>query len=886
MPSLRTRLSGSIVPCLLAFGGGFGTLTLMANGGQLPHGALLGGGCLLLCVLGLLRLLGLLPDAGDDAEPLPLALAPMPGERRALAPAVTVPVAAVLVLASMFALGGHALPLGLTLALLLLLPAALHRPALLVFVIGSALYLPPLGAYGLWDPWETHYGEVAREMLSRDDWLSLWWAQDKWFWSKPIFIFWVEGLLWSASGIPFLPDSQFQHTEWVLRLPTFAVAMLGLLSVHAAVRKLVGERPALLATIVLATTPYYGFLTRQAITDMPFVGTMTAAIMLLLLAVAEDPERTVKRYRVFRFAISAHELLLGALLLVCLPQILYLVSRNVTLDDGLFAWHRDRFLFGSGHNPDVPGNPGLRDELPRYVGIAVQPAMQALWWASGLGLIVLQLRRERRAQSLYMLGFYVLCALSFMAKGIPGFALPGLVALLYLIGSGRFSLLLEGRLRVALGVLTIVVVSLPWFVAMYVRHGAAFTNRILIHDHLNRLAKGVHGDTGSIQYFVAQLGYGTFPWIGLIPLGLGAWLWSARSHEPASPEERARRDTLMLVALWFIAAFTLYSAMVTKFHHYVFPAVPAAAILIGVVLDRMLGPAPSFPHAWATRLLAWIAPLPLLIGIGGLRGDLRGILPAGLSAGQRAVWALQNGMAKVPCAMLIGLGLFLLVSAAALDRRQRERPTPSDPVLSAALVASALVTAFVGRDLSWVTAQRPAGYERLIHLFVYNYERPWPSHFDYRPVLTGFAVTLTLLLGLCALRALRPMATQALLAGSIFFSVWMLDVYMIDLSPHWSQRDLVARYYKERKSPKEPLVAWQMNWKGENFYTGNRVAVFVSLNNKEMSEWLDKKKGVTAYFVLEHGRLPRLKTTLGSRKVVPLTTDRDNNKFVLVKAKL
>ena len=48
MPSLRSRLSGLFVPGLLAFGGGFGALTLMANGAQLPHGALLGGAFMLL----------------------------------------------------------------------------------------------------------------------------------------------------------------------------------------------------------------------------------------------------------------------------------------------------------------------------------------------------------------------------------------------------------------------------------------------------------------------------------------------------------------------------------------------------------------------------------------------------------------------------------------------------------------------------------------------------------------------------------------------------------------------------------------------------------------------------------------------------------------------
>jgi hypothetical protein len=47
---------------------------------------------------------------------------------------------------------------------------------------GVLLYVPLLGGYSLSDPWETHYGEVAREMLARDDWLSPWWAQENWFW--------------------------------------------------------------------------------------------------------------------------------------------------------------------------------------------------------------------------------------------------------------------------------------------------------------------------------------------------------------------------------------------------------------------------------------------------------------------------------------------------------------------------------------------------------------------------------------------------------------------------------------------------------------------------------------------------------------------------------
>jgi hypothetical protein len=270
-----------------------------------------------------------------------------------------------------------------------------------------------------------------------------------------------------------------------------------------------------------------------------------------------------------------------------------------------------------------------------------------------------------------------------------------------------------------------------------------------------------------------------------------------------------------------------------------------------------------------------------------LFGDLRGVLPADLGMGQRAVWALQNPAPAALCAGFIAAGVIALVVAQRGIRRASVAPDSSlvvRDIAPGALIAGGLMVAFVGRDLSWVTAERPAGYERLIHLFVYNYDRPWPEHFDYRAILTGFAIVASALVMGAAIRALRPVLTLSLVGAAACFSLWCLDVYMIDLSPHWGQRELIDRYYALRKDGSEPIVAWQMNWKGENFYTGNRIPVFVSLNNKELEDWLVRNKGKRAFFLLEHKRLDRFKRTLGKRKVYELSTERDNNKFVLVKS--
>lgn len=163
------------------------TFFLMANEGQLWHGPLYGILTMLVAVGGLLDALGMLRPARDTTD-LPAAklFGAHDGEPDWMSPKATVPLALAVLVGGSVVFGFHQLPVILVLTLVVLGLSALRRPALLVFVIGSLIILPTLGSYGLWDPWETHYGEVAREILSRDDWISLWWAHENWFMSKPI----------------------------------------------------------------------------------------------------------------------------------------------------------------------------------------------------------------------------------------------------------------------------------------------------------------------------------------------------------------------------------------------------------------------------------------------------------------------------------------------------------------------------------------------------------------------------------------------------------------------------------------------------------------------------------------------------------------------------
>jgi hypothetical protein len=106
-------------------------------------------------------------------------------------------------------------------------------------------------------------------------------------------------------------------------------------------------------------------------------------------------------------------------------------------------------------------------------------------------------------------------------------------------------------------------------------------------------------------------------------------------------------------------------------------------------------------------------------------------------------------------------------------------------------------------------------------------------------------------------------------------------------SPHWGQRETMLAYYREHQKIPGPIVAYQMNWKGENFYTGNAIPAFVSSGKKFQDYILEqKKKGVkTFYFVTEHGRTGSLANELGGPRIFDkLTNPELNNKFGLVRA--
>jgi 4-amino-4-deoxy-L-arabinose transferase-like glycosyltransferase len=714
---------------------------------------------------------------------------------------------------------------------------AISHPSFWLLAVTIAVYTPMLGSFSLIDPWETHYGEVAREILSRDDWISLWWAQDGWFWSKPVLDFWLQALSFSLFDVGTAPDHMLSaiaqgrtpYPEWAARLPMLLCSLVGQILLYAGVRRTWGRAAALLGSLVLMAVPHYAIIAHQSMTDLPYIAALMGAMGLFLLGLFCPPQALVDGYAISvgrrRCVVTAHALVVGLVILFALPQIAYLLTRNLGLvtvgrDLGFFT-HLDSFFAGSGGgNCGLPGNEACSRQFP--VNAGPQPAVSALFWAVLLATFLMMNRGERRRQRLYFISAWILVALSFMAKGLPGpiiaVATFG-VACTIMRRWGDFE-----QFEFASGLLAVALIALPWFAQMTVRHGPAFLERLFVHDMYKRAFLHVHdtntGDDTSIHYYLWQLGYGLFPATGIIAVTSIGSFFGRGEHK-----DRKQATTSFLGA-WFLVGFAMFSLTLTKFHHYVIAVVPPICMLCGLFLSRTLESCRDIKV-----------------------GDLRNLCSA----------------------------------------HATRRPSPTHAALQLLVVLSAIsVTWFVGVDL--FSANPPNGPVRLINLVTYNYSRPWPAHLSMGSVVFGFTIAVSVvMLGWVGRARLGGLATALFLAICIGFSAWVCNVYLPRIAPHWGQRDTIAEYYRRRHGPDELLVSYQMNWKGENFYTGNRTPAFITTGDafKRFIEAQRTANRRVLFFVLEHSRIGNLRYDLGKYTRLDSVTDtRLNNKFALVRVEL
>jgi 4-amino-4-deoxy-L-arabinose transferase-like glycosyltransferase len=424
--------------------------------------------------------------------------------------------------------------------------------------------------------------------------------------------------------------------------------------------------------------------------------------------------------------------------------------------------------------------------------------------------------------------FYCFVGLATLSKGLLGFALPGAVALVYFVVTGEWHRL--KRLHLFAGSIIVLAICAPWYGTMFGfdgrdDEGKTFFERFIIHDHFKRLATGVYTSTpgGSFTYFVEQIGFDTFPWTFAFP-GAAAIAAKVRAR-PQTPRERA----MLFLVLWFLIGFSVFAFSATKFHHYAFPVLAPLLLLAAMWIEQLLDE--------------------------GLRANAGAVFAGGV------LYALVAHDLTLSPKHLTDMFVFNY------DRPYPDRETDPRQIFLLLFYAAPAV------------ALSPWLFDRAAQLF-----RFVRSLFDKKLRAELRTAREQRMAGAPLVNAEPPqdrkVAVAALCSLAVVFAVFSGWFFWRKLSPHWTQRDLFWTYFHQA-APGEPIGAFQMNWRGEQFYSKNTVREIArqQMPFTTLPEFV-QGPGARKWVLVEQARVGNLRQALGTTARLKIVESR-NNKFAL-----
>jgi 4-amino-4-deoxy-L-arabinose transferase-like glycosyltransferase len=148
------------------------------------------------------------------------------------------------------------------------------------------------------------------------------------------------------------------------------------------------------------------------------------------------------------------------------------------------------------------------------------------------------------------------------------------------------------RLRPVWGLMWLLVLVLPWFVAIFWRAGDTFFTDSIGGDMLSKLG--------------AQESHGAPPGLYLLLFWVTFWPGAPLAGMAAPAVWRARREPgAQYLLAWLIPSWIVFELVLTKLPHYVLPLYPAIAILTVGALERRV-----LSRSWLMRGAAWWFVIP------------------------------------------------------------------------------------------------------------------------------------------------------------------------------------------------------------------------------------------------------------------------------------
>jgi len=202
------------------------------------------------------------------------------------------------------------------------------------------------------------------------------------------------------------------------------------------------------------------------------------------------------------------------------------------------------------------------------------------WQTAAIMSLMLGLYGGKITEGRYVYWFWFFTGWGLLTKGLLCLMFPGVILFAYIIISGDFGVL--RRLRILKGMLIFFAVGWPWFLFMMIEYGPLYYLRTFFwYHHFRRYAGDISKPNSTFDLYVKVFVFALFPWSAFLPAIVVRMTADLRDFINARSKE-------FFLFLSMIMPYIFMSYASTKFNHYIFPALPFAAVLAGVYLDRLI----------------------------------------------------------------------------------------------------------------------------------------------------------------------------------------------------------------------------------------------------------------------------------------------------------
>ena len=124
--------------------------------------------------------------------------------------------------------------------------------------------------------------------------------------------------------------------------------------------------------------------------------------------------------------------------------------------------------------------------------------------------------------------------------------------------------------------------GLPWYIAMWARHGTPYLQSFFVADNLERFATTRYNDQREIWYYGPILLGGLLPWtVFLLVLP-----WRPLRH--VLTRQQRLTDVEWRLLIWAIVPLLLFTASVGKQPRYILPVLPPIAMMLGAAISTRI----------------------------------------------------------------------------------------------------------------------------------------------------------------------------------------------------------------------------------------------------------------------------------------------------------